>query len=145
MVYWSRCSTPTSHTNTTPAVSLLAEPCNTHVIKHTYTQPTGPPIQAQPAQGYLAHKKSPPLGPYRKPMPRVLGGSYGRGRSFMSEVPLGSMPLALPCVDSSSDHQEGFSLHRLHESRLVQRFLKPSPTLPSPQTHYQNISNRGIR
>ena len=26
-------------------------------------------------QGYLAHKKRTPLGPYRRPMPRVLGGS----------------------------------------------------------------------
>ena len=27
-------------------------------------------------QGYLAHKKTyPPLGPYRRPTPRVLGGS----------------------------------------------------------------------
>jgi len=37
-----------THTNTTPALSLLAEPCTTHVIPQTYTQPTGPPIQAQP-------------------------------------------------------------------------------------------------
>ena len=26
-------------------------------------------------QGYLAHKKRTSLGPYRRPMPRVLGGS----------------------------------------------------------------------
>ena len=26
-------------------------------------------------QGYLAHKKTHPLGPYRKPMPRGLEGS----------------------------------------------------------------------
>ena len=33
------------------------------------------------------------LGPYRRPMPRVLGGSYG-GRIFlMSEVPLLCLPL----------------------------------------------------
>ena len=25
-------------------------------------------------QGYLAHKKTHPLGPYRRPMPSVLGG-----------------------------------------------------------------------
>ena len=29
-----------------------------------------------------------PLGPYRRPMPRVLGGSEGGGRFFMGEVPL---------------------------------------------------------
>ena len=28
-----------------------------------------------PLQGYLAHKKPPTLGPYRRPMPSVLGGS----------------------------------------------------------------------
>ena len=29
-----------------------------------------------------------PLGPYRRPVPRVLGGSYWGGRFLMSEVPL---------------------------------------------------------
>ena len=30
-----------------------------------------------------------PLGPYRRPLPRVLvGGSYGDGRFLMGEVPL---------------------------------------------------------
>ena len=33
-------------------------------------------------------RKRTPLGPYRRPMPRVLGGSVGGGRFFMSEVPL---------------------------------------------------------
>ena len=28
-------------------------------------------------EGYLAHKKTHPLGPYRRTMPRVIGGSYG--------------------------------------------------------------------
>ena len=28
-----------------------------------------------------------PLGPYRRPMPRVLGGSKGGGRFVMGEVP----------------------------------------------------------
>ena len=40
-------------------------------------------------QGYLTYKKKhPPLGPYRRPMPRVLGGSEGGGRFLMGEVPL---------------------------------------------------------
>ena len=30
----------------------------------------------------------PPLGPYRRPMPRVLGGSEGGGRFLMGEIPL---------------------------------------------------------
>ena len=29
-----------------------------------------------------------PLGPYRRPMRRVLGGSYGGGRFLMGEAPL---------------------------------------------------------
>ena len=39
-------------------------------------------------QGYLAHKKQRPLRILMWPMPRVLGGSQGRGRFLMSEVPL---------------------------------------------------------
>jgi len=39
-------------------------------------------------QGYLAYKKSQPLGPYRSPMPRVLGGSLRSGCFLMSEVPM---------------------------------------------------------
>jgi hypothetical protein len=33
-------------------------------------------------------RKRTPLGPYRRSIPRVLGGSYGGGRFLMSEVPL---------------------------------------------------------
>ena len=47
---------------------------------------TGPPRAR--LQGYLAHKKTRPLGPYRSLMPRVLGGSWGGGRFLMGEVPL---------------------------------------------------------
>jgi hypothetical protein len=39
-------------------------------------------------QGYLTQKETPPLGPYRRPMPRVLGGSWEGGRFLMGEVPL---------------------------------------------------------
>ena len=41
-----------------------------------------------PLQGVFAHKKLPPLGPYSRPVPRVLGGSKGVERFVMSEVPL---------------------------------------------------------
>jgi len=37
---------------------------------------------------YLTHKQMHPLGPYHRPMPRVLGGSSGGGRFLMCEVPL---------------------------------------------------------
>ena len=39
-------------------------------------------------QGYLAQKKPHPLGPDRRPMPRVVGVSQGGGRFLMGEVPL---------------------------------------------------------
>ena len=35
----------------------------------------------------LTRKRS-PLGPYRRPMPRVLGGSSGGGRFLMGGIPL---------------------------------------------------------
>ena len=41
-----------------------------------------------PLQGYLAHKKTPPLGPYRRPVPRVLEDPRGVGVFRMGEVPL---------------------------------------------------------
>ena len=34
------------------------------------------------------YEHAPPLRPYHRPMPMVLGGSLGGGPSFMSEVPL---------------------------------------------------------
>jgi hypothetical protein len=33
-------------------------------------------------------RKRPPLGSYRRAIPRVLGGSWGGGRCLMGEVPL---------------------------------------------------------
>ena len=33
-------------------------------------------------------RKRTPLGPYRRSMPKVVGGSRGEGRFLMSEVPL---------------------------------------------------------
>ena len=40
-----------------------------------------------PAQGYLAHKKSPTLGPYSRPVPRGLGWSYGGGDFLCARCP----------------------------------------------------------
>jgi len=34
----------------------------------------------------LSQENAPPLGPYRRPMPRVPGGSYAGGRFLMGEV-----------------------------------------------------------
>ena len=50
-------------------------------------------------QGYLAHETPPPLGPYRRPVPGVLGGSWGVGHFLMGEVPLyGSVRNSLEIV-----------------------------------------------
>ena len=46
------------------------------VIVHRGISPTG---------------KLTPLGPYHRPMPRVLHGSLGAGRFLMGEVPLGDL------------------------------------------------------
>ena len=39
-------------------------------------------------QGTQLIRKRTPLGLYRRPMPRVLGGSQGGGRFLMGEIPL---------------------------------------------------------
>ena len=39
-------------------------------------------------RGTSLTRKRTPLGPYRRPMPRVLGGSQGVVRFLMGEVPL---------------------------------------------------------
>ena len=39
-------------------------------------------------RGTMLKRKRTPLGPYRRPMPRVLGGSQGVVRFIMSKVPL---------------------------------------------------------
>ena len=39
-------------------------------------------------QGYLTYEETHPLGLYRRPTPRVLGGSYGAGCFLVGEVPL---------------------------------------------------------
>ena len=33
-------------------------------------------VSPHPLQGYLAHKNPPPLGPYRRTMPRALWGTF---------------------------------------------------------------------
>ena len=44
-------------------------------------------IPASALQGYLTYKKThPPRTPYRRPMSRVLGGSYGAGCFLIRKV-----------------------------------------------------------
>ena len=46
------------------------------------------PLHPRPYRGTSLIRKRTPLGPYRRLMPRVLGGSWGGGRFLMSEVPM---------------------------------------------------------
>ena len=67
-------------------------------------------------QGNLAYKKPPPPGPYRRPMPRVLGGSWGGGRFLMGEVPLYETSMVTfydpaPCGGSRVLLRSGFVSH----------------------------------
>ena len=51
----------------------------------------GQPSAVRPEASYRGTslaRKQPPLGPYPRPMPSVLGGSSGGGRFLMGEVPL---------------------------------------------------------
>ena len=54
-------------------------------------------------------RKRTPLGPYRRPIPRVLGGSKGGGRFLMSEPPLypPRYPHSHPRVRSSVGGERG--------------------------------------
>jgi len=62
--------------------------------RHGQERPT--PAHLEPAsdvgcevyRGASLIRKRTPLGPFRRPMPRVLGGSWRGGRFLMSEVPL---------------------------------------------------------
>ena len=46
------------------------------------------PYGVIPYRTTLLIRERNPLGPYRRPMPGVIGGSYRGGRFLMSEVPL---------------------------------------------------------
>ena len=52
-----------------------------------YVKGVAPGFRVTRYRGTSPRKRT-PLGPYRRPMPRVLGGSSGVGRFRMGEVPL---------------------------------------------------------
>ena len=66
--------------------------CFTRLIMAGVTVNIATPASGAPNAVYrgLFHlqENAPPPGPYRRHMPRVLGGSYGVGRFLMGEVPL---------------------------------------------------------
>ena len=71
-------------------------------------------------------RKRPPLGPYRGPMPSVLGGSWGRGHFLMGEVTL---------YMENRKSSRGFSpAHEALSVLHVQEFLahKKTPTPYEP-------------
>ena len=51
-------------------------------------------------------KERTPLGPYRQPMNRVLGGSEGGGHFLMGEVPL-HLPSVNVCVCATEREERG--------------------------------------
>jgi hypothetical protein len=73
------------------------------------------PVVASGYRGTSLIRKRTAQGPYRSPMPRVLGGSYGFGRFLMGEVPLyeaGSSVLV-----ETRKESEGGPLRAVHLSR----------------------------
>jgi len=76
-------------------------------------------------KGYLAHEKTPPLRPYRRPMPRVLGESWGGGRFPMGEVLLCR---GLKCMSPAA----WGGAHNLHvfPTRVIEN--------PKPETRNRN-------
>ena len=80
----------------TPGLScmrLQCRPTKTRVetSRHGHFLRSRPPSCASPRNQYKGTsltKKRTPLGPYRRPMPRVLEGSRGDGRFLMGEEPL---------------------------------------------------------
>ena len=59
------------------------------------------------------HTQRTPLGPYRRPMPRVLGGSWESGRFLMGEVPLNPRDAVCWCAAYRAD-ASALLLQRTH-------------------------------
>ena len=68
-------------------------------------------VHHKPYRGTSLTRKRTPLGSYRSPMPKVLGGSLGGGHFLMGEVPLyvpsdSSLVHSEPPLDSFLEHLE---------------------------------------
>ena len=63
-------------------------------------------------------RKRTPLGPYRRPTPRVLGGSQGGGRFLMGEVPLYAV--------QGSDRKRSWAEQTRLVTALAQRSTDPA-------------------
>jgi len=74
-----------------------------------------PPPAERIDMGTSLERKRTPLGPYRRPMPRVLGGSWGGGRVLLGEVPLyGVVKRLSPAVAQNASHSFRAVLKVLH-------------------------------
>ena len=91
----------------------------------------------------LTTKCNPP-GPNRRPMSRVLGGTYGGGRCFMGEVPLcgtfGGTARALPSPKKWGQ-KGGASLFPKNEGKRGSCPLSPVPTHTPFARHFSNCSS----
>jgi len=67
-------------------------------------------------RGTAPIRNQPPLGPYRRPMPRVLEGSQGGGRLLMSKVPLYREVRVLHMSKKGESRGIGVMPHRTHHS-----------------------------
>ena len=68
--------------------------------------PVGP---LRMVQGYLTYKKRNLLGPYRRPMPRVLGVLRGREFSYGRGIPAG-VPRIRNCPPAPKDHRRALGI-----------------------------------
>ena len=70
-----------------PLYSGASEPGGT-TLKPEVSYERGTPVGSRVYRGTSLIRKRTPLGPYPRPMPRVLGRSWGGGDFLMGEVPL---------------------------------------------------------
>ena len=109
-----------------------------------------PSTIVQGYKGISLIRKGTPLGPYRTPMPRVLGGSYGGGRFRMGEVCLYTSIalLSRPCIKHPSvqgpkcikriDHRSR------EEARCIRRGISLRPLSATPSTIVQGYRGASL-
>ena len=111
------------YTGLYPQTFLPPPPALSQCNSRTKIPPPLPPLAHRTVdyRGTSFTGKRTSLGPYRRPMPRVLGGSWGGGRFLMGEVPL-----------KVKTQQSGpFSAEK------CSREGDPEPFEPDPQQHSQ--------
>ena len=82
-------------------------------------------------RGTSLTRKRLPIGPFRRLMPRVLGGSFGGGRFLMGEAPLYRLFVRLHCLvfmDTGVHTYRGTSLMR--KPLPLGPYIRPMPMVP---------------